>query len=588
LTSETIDGIYDKVITRSYETTGMIGRYAGMNIGTEYNIDYGYDQYGRFNSVTNGSDTFTYSFLTNSNLVQSLTAPNNITVTNAYESNRNLLTSVENKHSTTQVSKYTYRYDDIGRRKDVVNTGTAFTASNLIKWTYNDRSEVTDADKYNSTDPDNPTNAVTAYDYALAYDTIGNRSSYNTSTGGTATTYTANALNQYTAVDVQSPTYDDDGNQTSLVTSTGTWSLSWNGENRMSDIEKTDQKLDFLYDSMGRRVRKQVYSGSSGSWTLDKQLKFVYNGYKLIEELDGQNSDAVLKKIVWSGEKPLSIYDANLDVTYYYVLDANKNVSDLIDASGNVVAHYEYSPFGKIIRQTGSYAAENPIRFSSEYFDKETGLVYYNFRYYIPGYGRWTKRDPIEEDGGYNLYGMLDNDAVNGWDVNGLTSCCGDKAYDPSSSCCKNNKIVPVQKAKCSYLRAAINALRNILKSTQQTLNDINDIIYNQSLANASGDFIRDSGFWAYSVASAGQGAVAMQAGKAGLKQLANVYGKLRGFGDIAAGYSAGMSLDVFKQRPFVASKENQALKRRAEKQTAEALAKIQKYRQVLSNTCCK
>ena len=34
--------------------------------------------------------------------------------------------AVENKYDATIISKYTYRYDAIGRRQDVVNTGTAF------------------------------------------------------------------------------------------------------------------------------------------------------------------------------------------------------------------------------------------------------------------------------------------------------------------------------------------------------------------------------------------------------------------------------------------------------------------------------
>jgi RHS repeat-associated protein len=37
------------------------------------------------------------------------------------------------------------------------------------------------------------------------------------------------------------------------------------------------------------------------------------------------------------------------------------------------------------------------FRFSSEYLDPETGLVYYGFRYYSPELGRWMSRDPIGE-----------------------------------------------------------------------------------------------------------------------------------------------------------------------------------------------
>jgi RHS repeat-associated protein len=63
------------------------------------------------------------------------------------------------------------------------------------------------------------------------------------------------------------------------------------------------------------------------------------------------------------------------------------------------------------------------FRFSSEYFDSETSLVYYNFRYYFPELGRWLSRDPIKEEGGYNLYAMVRNDAANMIDILGLAAC---------------------------------------------------------------------------------------------------------------------------------------------------------------------
>jgi len=52
-----------------------------------------------------------------------------------------------------------------------------------------------------------------------------------------------------------------------------------------------------------------------------------------------------------------------------------------------------------------------------------SGVRYYGFRYYNPSTGRWLSRDPIEEDGGVNLYGMVGNNAVNLWDLLGLVDC---------------------------------------------------------------------------------------------------------------------------------------------------------------------
>jgi len=59
--------------------------------------------------------------------------------------------------------------------------------------------------------------------------------------------------------------------------------------------------------------------------------------------------------------------------------------------------------------------------FLTKYQDVETGYLYYGFRYYDPETGRWPNRDPIEEQGGLNLYGFVGNDGVNSWDINGLS-----------------------------------------------------------------------------------------------------------------------------------------------------------------------
>ena len=53
--------------------------------------------------------------------------------------------------------------------------------------------------------------------------------------------------------------------------------------------------------------------------------------------------------------------------------------------------------------------------------------MYYNYRYYSPDLGRWLSRDPIEEEGGYNLYGFIDNNPADYWDELGLEKCDCDK-----------------------------------------------------------------------------------------------------------------------------------------------------------------
>jgi RHS repeat-associated protein len=45
-----------------------------------------------------------------------------------------------------------------------------------------------------------------------------------------------------------------------------------------------------------------------------------------------------------------------------------------------------------------------------------------NQRYYNSNLGCWTKRDPIQEQGGFNLYAMVRNNPVDEWDILGLSA----------------------------------------------------------------------------------------------------------------------------------------------------------------------
>ena len=111
---------------------------------------------------------------------------------------------------------------------------------------------------------------------------------------------------------------------------------------------------------------------------------------------------------------------------YFPAYDNNGNVTKYIDESGSVVAAYEYDAFGRTISQAGSLAGFFRHRFSTKYFDAETGLYYYGYRFYSPALMRWLNRDPIEENGGLNLYSSCVNNAVIKYDFLGMKASSDD------------------------------------------------------------------------------------------------------------------------------------------------------------------
>jgi len=68
------------------------------------------------------------------------------------------------------------------------------------------------------------------------------------------------------------------------------------------------------------------------------------------------------------------------------------------------LVRYDYGPFGEVIRATGPMVKANPVRFSTKYYDDESDLLYYGYRYYKAITGTWVSRDPL---GDYSFLSAL-------------------------------------------------------------------------------------------------------------------------------------------------------------------------------------
>ena len=163
-----------------------------------------------------------------------------------------------------------------------------------------------------------------------------------------------------------------------------------------------------------------------------KTTNFLWDNWNIISEqtTDHQSLTTNSVSYVWGIDLSGSLQDAGgvggllavvrEDGVFHPTYDANGNVSEYIDSTGNIVAHYEYDAFGNTVVQHGVLADSFSFRFSTKPYCTHIGFVHYELRPYSPFLGRWVSWDPIKERGGLNMYGFVANDMVNGWDKLGL------------------------------------------------------------------------------------------------------------------------------------------------------------------------
>ena len=425
LISETQNGT---LITRANDVTG---RASGLSLEDDYGVVYLYDENGRINNLVSRHGAFvstnTYVYVSGSDLLAGLSA-GPLMVTKTYEPNRDLIAQVRNATDAGVVSQYDYSNDVIGRRVTRNDSGVAFTQSQDNAFGYNLRSEVISAVMHTNV-------------YGYLYDSIGNRvaATYNSESNN----YVSNPLNQYVylsnRVSIVSScdgliTYDLDGN----ITSCKGWHYSWNAENRLSMASNDTYVMTYAYDSRGRMVSKCTYRTSDPGLPISDR-RMLWDNYNTIRETTivyGSTLTTNVAHYIWGLDLSGSFPDAggvggllsvssmkpeqpdSMDI-WYPSYDANGNITEYLSGDGSIASHREYDAFGMTTFCTGQNI-KFTYWFSTKPWCEITGFSEYEFRMYDSDLGRWLSRDPLNEQGGVNLYVHTLNMCVNKYDFLGL------------------------------------------------------------------------------------------------------------------------------------------------------------------------
>jgi RHS repeat-associated protein len=236
------------------------------------------------------------------------------------------------------------------------------------------------------------------------------------------------------------PIHDQDGNMTTgLLNGSGNGQFGFDGANQLirTQATATSYPTRYTYDAFGRRIAKVTYP--NGSAVASDATVFLYDGWNLIAEYKLDSGAWVLDRTyTWGvdlsgnmqgaggvgGLLSVTKHEAQSTTHFYPIYDGNGNIEAYLDSNGQPAAIYQYDAFGNVLTGNGKGAvieqAKFSHRFSTKYQDAETGLLYYGYRYYHGIQGRWLNRDPIEENGGLNLYGFLGNGGTDKVDYFGL------------------------------------------------------------------------------------------------------------------------------------------------------------------------
>ena len=177
---------------------------------------------------------------------------------------------------------------------------------------------------------------------------------------------------------------------------------------------------EHVYDALGRLAAVAVYGngkllgdGVFEPDTLESLRLYVYDGWRLVSELDGLNGNRVVAEYVpgptYVDDVVAARRDQNRDGDFndayegflYYLTDQQHSTVALLDGTGTVAERYGYDAFGAPSFHNGSgspiaaSAVGNDRLYTGRQWLPALKLYDYRQRLYDPAMGRFLTRDPV-------------------------------------------------------------------------------------------------------------------------------------------------------------------------------------------------
>ncbi len=375
-----VTDVFGQVVSYAYDANSNRTQL-GLNGVT--NATYQYDVINRLTQLTDSASlntTFAYDF---TDKLTSRTLPNGVVTTSQYDG-LDRLTRLTHAKSGNTLADFQYQFDAVSSITQMIDS------AGTHNYTYDTRDRLTAATHPNQTNES----------YTL--DDVGNRTASHQ-----GSSYSYQPFNRLVTANSDGYSYDSNGNLTSRTETSGTWTYTWDYENRLKQASLSGGvTVNYSYDALGRRVQRT--STSSGT------TKFVYDDADVLRDLDV--NDATIADYLNGPGIDNKLRQISDGTASYFVADHLGTTRAITDASGSVISTLTYDSFGKV---TGG-SAPTRYTYTGREIDVETGLMYYRARWYDPEQGRFISEDPIGLVGGINLFAYVENNPVLLVDPSGL------------------------------------------------------------------------------------------------------------------------------------------------------------------------
>mgnify|MGYP001613144782 CR=1 FL=1 len=384
----------NKIIQYEYYEDGLRKKMTGPETDV---IDYTYDNAKKLKTVKRNTvteATYEYNAL---GLRTKLTRGNGSYTDNAFDPTTKWLTGVSNKKSdNTIVSSFGYTtHDKIGNRKTM-----QLVNGDMLNYTYDENYQLTNEVR----------TGATVYNISWTYDEVGNRLAQTKN--GVVTNSIYNDANQLISTTEGGVTtnyeYDANGNQIKKTEGANIWQWGYDYENRQVSYDDPVSTNDasYTYDASGTRIAKNVNGVVE---------KYILDGANVIADYDSSNNVKATYVTPFLDRNLIKIIGTN---NYYYFQDGLGSIRNILDSNQVVQNSYDYYAFGEILSETENIS--NRYKYTAREWDAESLTNYYRARNQDPRTGRFLSRDPIEYEGGINLYTYCQNTPVNLTDPLGL------------------------------------------------------------------------------------------------------------------------------------------------------------------------